>query len=68
MCIFYCCEGRKLDNSLGYYVTLVKKKNIVLYCIVLESAAVHRLAERFYFGHGTRKCSFIATCLGIFGL
>ena len=24
MCILYCCEGRKLDNSLGYYVTLVK--------------------------------------------
>ena len=29
MCILYCCEGRKLDNSLGYYVTYE------LYCIVL---------------------------------
>ena len=24
MCTLYCCEGRKLDNSLGYYVTFVK--------------------------------------------
>ena len=24
MCILYCCEGRKLDNSLGYYITFVK--------------------------------------------
>ena len=24
MCILYCCEGHKLDNSLGYYVTFVK--------------------------------------------
>ena len=24
MCILYCCEGRKLDNSLGYYATFVK--------------------------------------------
>ena len=24
MCILYCCEGSKLDNSLGYYVTFVK--------------------------------------------
>ena len=31
MCILYCCEGRKLDNSLGYYVTFVNKE----YCIVL---------------------------------
>ena len=22
--MLYCCEGRKLDNSLGYYVTFVK--------------------------------------------
>ena len=33
MCILYCCEGRKLDNSLGYYVTFVKYR--ILYCIVL---------------------------------
>ena len=33
MCILYCCEGRKLDNSLGYYVTFVKER--ILYCIVL---------------------------------
>ena len=31
MCILYCCEGCKLDNSLGYYVTFVNKE----YCIVL---------------------------------
>ena len=30
MCILYCCEGRKLDNSLSYYVTFVEE-----YCIVL---------------------------------
>ena len=33
MCILYCCEGRKLDNSLGYYVTFLKER--ILYCIVL---------------------------------
>ena len=25
MCILYCCEGRKLDNSSGYYVTFVEE-------------------------------------------
>ena len=34
MCILYCCEGRKLDNSLGYYITFVKKR--MLYCTVLS--------------------------------
>ena len=33
MCILYCCEGRNLDNSLGYYVTFLKVR--ILYCIVL---------------------------------
>ena len=32
MCILYCCEGRKLGNSLGYYGPPSLNKE---YCIVL---------------------------------
>ena len=32
MSILYCCEGRKLNNSLSYYRRHCEINNIVLYC------------------------------------